>query len=153
MNGLILLAEYNNSTINNASASITGGFGNSMQLVPPVLVVLVGALIVGVMIPLLQSLTAYEWVLSAIESVGRSVNYAIKGVITAVIIGAVFGPVYYLSTVDSETQGVLLEVIAFLVGGYLGLVALGYIGDYVWQRIGDQHEAATGHRPFESVEE
>lgn len=145
----LVLSTANNSTLLNASSGMTSGFADATHLFPVVAVVGLVLLVMGLGVTL-ESLKAYKWVLDAIESFGRSVEYALKGLVTAVVIGLVAGPIYLISQMDSQTQGMIAQAIGLVIAGYVGLVALGYIGDKVWKRIVSQHEAATGHKPFEN---
>lgn len=148
----LILSTANNSTLANVSSgmAIQNGFANSFGLVGPVLLVVFATLVIGLFIGMLQSLKVYDRIWRVIESFGRSVEYALKGVVTAVVIGLIVGPIYFISQMDSQTQGMVAQAIGLVIAGYVGLVALGYLGDKVWQRIVSQHEDATGHKPFEN---
>lgn len=143
-------ATNTTTTLANASSDITAGFANSMELAPVVGIVVAAAVIVGVLVPLLQSVTAYEWVLNTFSRISRSVRYAISGVITCIIVGVIAVPIYAISQLDGGTQSALGKAVIAIIVGYAALVAIGFVGEKVYGRIAEQHEAATGHRPFEN---
>lgn len=119
-----------------------------MGLAPVLGVVLVSAVFIGV----LSSTQAYFWVLQASETFTQSLEYAIKGVATAIVIGVLVAPIYLFQQASPGEQTMVLQAIGAIILGYVGLVVLGYIGDHIYQRIARQHEEVTGHAPFENVD-
>lgn len=126
-----------------ASNNLTNGFGDMGAVIP------VAILVVVITVGLVSSVRFYRLALKASGRFAASVDYAIKGVVTAAVLAAFAAPLYLLAMMDAGTRSLLYRGAAVAVVGYVGLVALGYVGERVWGRVVSQHEAATGNHPLD----
>lgn len=129
---------------NNSSSSLVDGFATTGP-VWPVMLIVVAALIV-----LLFSTHAYRWALRSASAFASSIEYAIKGVATALVMAVFALPLYGLSQTTPGQRELVLQALAVTAVGYVALVVLGFVGDRVWALLVKRHEAATGHAPFET---
>jgi len=107
----------------------SSGFADATGLVPlTAAVVLLGLLVVG----LVSSARFYQWVLNSTTHFARSLEYAVKGIATALVIGVFASPFYLYTTLDGGTRRLIWQAL-------------------VWSRIAEQHETVTGHRPLEGL--
>ncbi len=132
------------ATTTTTPMNMSSGFASATELTPIVL------LVVLVAFGLVSSARVYRWVLEASSMFARSFEYALKGVVTAIALGVFATPFYVWSTIDAETRFLVYQAIGAIVVGYVGLVALGVIGEFVWRRLSRQHERVTGKKPFAS---
>lgn len=142
MTGVALQAAQN-ASLYNASTDFTNGFASSGPIWPVLLIV------IAVIIVLLFSTRAYTWALHSASAFASSLEYAIKGVATAIVLAIFSAPIYALSQTTPGQRELVVQALAVIVVGYVALVVLGFIGDRVWALLVKRHEAATGHAPFE----
>jgi len=126
-----------------ASNNLTNGFGDMGAVIP--VAILVAVIVIG----LVSSVRFYRLALTASGRFAASLEYAIKGVVTAAVIAAFGAPLYLLAAMDGGTRALVYRGAAVVVVGYVGLVALGFVGERLWHRIVSQHEAATGGHPLD----
>jgi len=146
MSGLDIVAQQATQTpanLSSASSNITNGFGDLSAVLP------VAVLLVVIIIGLVSSVRFYRLALKASGRFATSLEYAIKGVVTAAVLAVFAAPLYLLATMDAGTRSLLYRGAVLVVAGYFALVALGYVGERVWGRIVSQHEAATGNHPLD----
>lgn len=132
------------SGLQNASS----GFASNFNSTGPLLAII--TIIIAVIIVLAFSTRAYRWALHSASVFASSVEYAIKGVATAIMLAIFTAPLYAASQATPAQRQLVFKGVALVVGGYVALVGLGIAGDYIWQLLSKRHEAATGHAPFEN---
>lgn len=131
--------------LQNASSGFASGFGSTGALLGAVIVV------AAVMIVLVFSTTAYRWALQSASAFAATVEYAIKGVATAIVAAVFIAPLYALSQTSPGQRALVVKALAVLVVGYVALVVLGVIGDRLWAQLVKQHEEATGNHPLDRL--
>lgn len=137
-NTAVLLQETAN--FSNASQS----FGNAEAMLP------VLVLVAAILIVLAFSSRAYRWAIQASSAFASSLDYAIKGVATTIVLAVFATPLYALSQTTPGQRDLVAQAGVLLIVGYIALVTLGIVGDRVWALLAARHEEATGHRPFEN---
>lgn len=140
---LSVVAQQTTPEFANASSDLASSFGSSGAVLALFLVI--ALVIVG----LISSVQFYRWALEATGRFAASIEYALKGVLTAIVIAVFAAPFYLISTIDPGTRRTVAMAVAGLLIAYGGLVILGVIGEAAWRRIVAQHEAATGRHPLE----
>lgn len=136
----VLLQE----TANYSNASFASSSSNLEPLLPVLLVVTAGVIVLAF------STRAYRWAIQASSAFASSLEYAIKGVATVLVIAVFAAPLYALSQTTPGQRELVAQAGVVLIVGYIGLVTLGIIGDRVWSLLARRHEEVTGHRPFEN---
>jgi len=130
MNGTINATTTVGTELQNASADITGAFGNATGLAVPAIIVLVyivGALLAAQFIaPWLAQSDSLERVAGGLA---HSLVYAIKGAAASAVLLVVAAPAYAVLTMDAGTRGLALRGIALLLGGYVVLNVVGWLAD------------------------
>lgn len=127
-----------------SSDGLMSGFASMTELLPVLLVV------VAAIITIAFSQRAYRCVLNASSVFAASVEYAIKGVVTAIFIGIIALPIYLLGQTTPSQRSLVAMAVGVIIVGYAGLVVLGIIGDRIWANVVARHQEATGHAPFEN---
>lgn len=127
MTGLLLTAANTTTTttgLQNASASLTNGFGSSFGLFGPILVVLVAAI---VLVFVGSHVNRIEWLHDKLKAFSRSLYYTAVGVGFSLFVALFATPVYYLSQADGQTQARVGYALAGLVGAYVVFTGLGWV--------------------------
>jgi hypothetical protein len=137
MTGVLL--QTTDEGLRNASSGVVNSFGDASGLMPAVFVTCV------ILFAVLGSARVYRWALNASNVFTASLAYAAKGVVTAVFLAATLGPLYYLSTLDSQVQWLALKALGGLIVAYALLVLLGALGEAGWTLLNNRHEDVTGH--------
>jgi len=119
-----------NQTIN-ASADVMSGFASMTDLVGPLVLLMFGALIVGIA----ANYERFEWLADQLAILAKSVGYAVYGLVTLIVIAAISAPLYLLSRMDAQTQTQLGKWVGIAILVYVGLVVLGMASKPIWQRL------------------
>lgn len=95
----------------------------------------------------------YKWLRKIGREIASTLEYFFFGLVTLIIIGLIALPLYLVPTVSQETVEAFGVTVILVVIGYLTITLLGYISSTVWEKIAENHEEITGHRPFEKRSE
>lgn len=114
-----------NETINNASASVTGGFANSMDLMGPMAIILWTAIVLG-MVSAARSNEYFHRLIDALGAVAVSFMYFLHGIAALAVLGVLAAPAYLVATADPSTRSMVVEYAGMAVGGYVVVTVLGY---------------------------
>lgn len=112
--------------------------------------VVLGVFVIAVAFVLVFSTRAYVWALRSASAFATSLEYAIKGCATAVVLAIFASPLYLLSQTTPDQRRLVAIAAGLVVVGYVALVIMGLVGEQVWKQLAKRHEEATGHRPFEN---
>jgi hypothetical protein len=127
-----------NDTLVNASSGLAGTNSAGSLLA-------VGGVVILLVLGIVGSQTVYRAVLAGSSRFAQSLEYAIKGVATALFLGIISAPLYLLSQLDGQSRVMAGKIIGGLLVAYGGLVVLGFIGEKAWGVLNRRHERATGH--------
>lgn len=134
-----VLLQSANETLN-ASNSVTSGFGDTSGLVGLTFLLAIYAVVALLAANLVAPWLAQSAIFGRIgAAISSALAYAIKGVATTAVLGALALPAYLFATADAATRSTGLEYAGYAVGGFLILVGIGQLADKAVSRFIDAH--------------
>lgn len=109
----------------NASSS----FASSHNLVDPVTLAAIVAIVLVVSIRILPIFARFRLLERAFGGLIQSIEYALRGALSVVVVGLMISPVYVVATSDPGTRSMILRWVGFAIAGYTTLVLLGWISE------------------------
>jgi hypothetical protein len=113
-------------------------------LVPIALTIIIIMLGMGILIYGLSALERYKRLWAAIEWYAKTLIYTAYGVVLCGVVGGIY---LICNTVASAASSIDPLIVVYVVGGYVGVTVLGYVGVLAYRKLREQHVAMKKEQP------
>lgn len=98
----------------------------------------------GILIYGLSALERYKRLWSAIKWYAKSLIYTAYGFVLCGVVGGIY---LICNSVASAASSIDPMIVVYVVGGYVGVTILGYVGVLVYRKLREQHAEMKNEQP------